>query len=136
VEALFFLVLFINIILNQSQEQSCPCRYSHRRSIFGFAFQSFSSHRRKVGCRSFFLGLALFFLFLSSTSYMVPGTVKSTSDNAMETRNLALNSTIVVQGTCAGVVFATGNKTIMGRIVTQDSSSQPCKGSLVLHKDY
>ena len=50
-------------------------------------------------------------------SYMISGTVDSTSENAMETRNLALNSTIVVQGKYTGVVFATGDKTIMGRIV-------------------
>jgi len=54
---------------------------------------------------------------LTGESDMIPGTVLSTSDNAMETRNLALNSTFVVQGKCTGVVFATGDRTIMGRIV-------------------
>ena len=48
---------------------------------------------------------------------MIPGTITSTSDNPMETRNLALTSTFVVQGKCTGVVFATGDRTIMGRIV-------------------
>ena len=48
---------------------------------------------------------------------MVPGSVDSTSDNPLETRNLALNSTFVVQGSCVGVVFAIGDKTVMGRIV-------------------
>ena len=46
-----------------------------------------------------------------------PGVVNSTSQNALETRNLALMSTFVVQGTCTGVVFAIGDKTIMGRII-------------------
>ena len=69
----------------------------------------------------YFLGLTL---FSSLTSYMIPGTVRSTSDNAMETRNLALNSTIVVQGKCTGVVFATGDKTIMGRIVTMSGDTK------------
>ena len=55
---------------------------------------------------------------------MIPGTVKATSDNAMETRNLALNSTIVVQGKCTGVVFAIGDKTIMGRIVTMSGDTK------------
>ena len=55
---------------------------------------------------------------------MIPGTVASTSDNAMETRNLALNSTVVVQGKCTGVVFATGDKTIMGRIVTMSGDTE------------
>ena len=42
----------------------------------------------------------------------------------METRNLALNSTIVVQGKCTGVVFAIGDKTIMGRIVTMSGDTK------------
>jgi magnesium-transporting ATPase (P-type) len=55
--------------------------------------------------------------FSSSSSDMIPGTVISPSDNAVETRNLALNSTVVVQEKYTGVVFTTGNRTIMGRIV-------------------
>ena len=55
---------------------------------------------------------------------MIPGTVMSTSDNAMETRNLALNSTFVVQGKCTGVVFATGDRTIMGRIVAMSGDTK------------
>jgi len=61
---------------------------------------------------------------LTGESYMIPGTVKSTSDNPMETRNLALNSTIVAQGKCTGVVFAIGDKTIMGRIVTMSGDTK------------
>jgi sodium/potassium-transporting ATPase subunit alpha len=63
-------------------------------------------------------------LFSSSTSDMIPGTVLPTSDNAMETRNLALNSTFVVQGKCTGVVFATGDRTIMGRIVAMSGDTK------------
>jgi sodium/potassium-transporting ATPase subunit alpha len=55
---------------------------------------------------------------------MIPGTVTSTSDNAMETRNLALTSTFVVQGKCTGVVFATGDRTIMGRIVAMSGDTK------------
>ena len=55
---------------------------------------------------------------------MIPGTVTSTSDNAMETRNLALNSTFVVQGKCTGVVFATGDRTIKGRIVAMSGDTK------------
>ena len=55
---------------------------------------------------------------------MIPGTVLSTSDNAMETRNLALNSTFVVQGKCTGVVFATGDRSIMGRIVAMSGDTK------------
>jgi sodium/potassium-transporting ATPase subunit alpha len=54
---------------------------------------------------------------LTGESDMIPGTITSTSENPMETRNLALTSTFVVQGMCTGVVFATGDRTIMGRIV-------------------
>jgi sodium/potassium-transporting ATPase subunit alpha len=60
----------------------------------------------------------------SSTSDMIPGSVISTSENAMETRNLALNSTFVVQGKCTGVVFATGDRTIMGRIVAMSGDTK------------
>ena len=73
------------------------------------------------------LVIASYFLFLapySSSSDMIPGTVISTSDNAMETRNLALNSTFVVQGKCTGVVFATGDRTIMGRIVAMSGDTK------------
>ena len=66
------------------------------------------------------LGLTLF----SSTSDMIPGSVLSTSENPMETRNLALISTYVVQGKCTGVVFATGDRTIMGRIVAMSGETK------------
>ena len=55
--------------------------------------------------------------FSPSISDMIPETVISTSDNAMEAHDLALNSTFVVQGKYTGVVFATGDRTIMGCIV-------------------
>jgi sodium/potassium-transporting ATPase subunit alpha len=55
---------------------------------------------------------------------MVPGSIISTSDNALETRNLALTSTFVVQGQCTGVVFATGDRTIMGRIVAMSGDTK------------
>ena len=77
---------------------------------------------------SFFIPYFLFFGGLNSHlqffSDMIPGTVTSTSDNAMETRNLALNSTFVVQGKCTGVVFATGDRTIMGRIVAMSGDTK------------
>ncbi|KAG2133792.1 E1-E2 ATPase-domain-containing protein [Suillus bovinus] len=48
---------------------------------------------------------------------MVPGALDATSNNTLETRNLILTSTFVVQGTCHGVVFATGDRTIMGCLI-------------------
>jgi sodium/potassium-transporting ATPase subunit alpha len=69
----------------------------------------------------------IFFSFLYShlrNSDMVPGSTISTSNNPMETRNLALTSTFVVQGKCTGVVFATGDRTIMGRIVAMSGDTK------------
>ncbi|EDV45277.2 sodium/potassium-transporting ATPase subunit alpha [Drosophila erecta] len=39
-----------------------------------------------------------------------------THENPLETRNLAFFSTNVLEGTCRGVVIATGDSTVMGRI--------------------
>ncbi|TDL21473.1 calcium ATPase transmembrane domain M-containing protein [Rickenella mellea] len=61
---------------------------------------------------------------LTGESDMIPGVVDSTSQNALETRNLALTSTFVVQGTCTGVVFAVGDKSVMGRIVSMSGDSK------------
>ncbi|KAF7319375.1 Calcium ATPase transmembrane domain M-containing protein [Mycena chlorophos] len=61
---------------------------------------------------------------LTGESEMIPGTVDETSDNALETRNLALTSTFVVQGSCTGVVFAIGDNSIMGRIVSMSGTQK------------
>lgn len=55
---------------------------------------------------------------------MIPGSLDATSENALETRNLALNSTFVTQGTCHGVVFATGDRTVMGRLVRMSGETK------------
>jgi sodium/potassium-transporting ATPase subunit alpha len=55
---------------------------------------------------------------------MTPGVLDATSDNALETRNLALTSTFVVQGTCTGVTFATGDRTVMGRLVSMSGEKK------------
>lgn len=41
-----------------------------------------------------------------------------TSENPLETQNIAFYSTNVVEGTCKAVVFQTGDKTIIGRLAT------------------
>ncbi|KAG1816771.1 uncharacterized protein BJ212DRAFT_1430271 [Suillus subaureus] len=61
---------------------------------------------------------------LTGESDMVPGSLDATSDNALETRNLALTSTFVTQGTCNGIVFATGDRTIMGRLVKMSGETK------------
>ncbi|KAI0746984.1 calcium ATPase transmembrane domain M-containing protein [Daedaleopsis nitida] len=61
---------------------------------------------------------------LTGESDMIPGTLDTTSENALETRNLALTSTFVVQGCCTGVVFAIGDNTVMGRIVAMSGKNK------------
>ncbi|CEP00981.1 unnamed protein product (mitochondrion) [Plasmodiophora brassicae] len=53
---------------------------------------------------------------LTGESKPVPGSITMTHENPLETRNLALSSTFVVQGTGVGVVFATGDDAVIGRI--------------------
>ncbi|KAF9231509.1 hypothetical protein BU15DRAFT_68277 [Melanogaster broomeanus] len=57
-------------------------------------------------------------------SDMIPGALDATADNALETRNLALTSTFVTQGSCYGVVFATGDRTVMGRLVKMSGETK------------
>jgi magnesium-transporting ATPase (P-type) len=57
-------------------------------------------------------------------SDMIPGSLDATADNALETRNLALTSTFVTQGNCLGVVFATGDRTVMGRLVKMSGETK------------
>ncbi|KAI9457845.1 calcium ATPase transmembrane domain M-containing protein [Boletus coccyginus] len=61
---------------------------------------------------------------LTGESDMIPGVLTATSDNALETRNLALNSTFVTQGTCTGIAFATGDRTVMGRLVAMSGEKK------------
>lgn len=63
-------------------------------------------------------------LIAISSSDPVIGSVHSTSQNALETHNLALASTFVIQGNCTGVVFAIGDRTIMGRIVAMSGETK------------
>uniref|UniRef100_A0A1I8GHK0 Sodium/potassium-transporting ATPase subunit alpha n=1 Tax=Macrostomum lignano TaxID=282301 RepID=A0A1I8GHK0_9PLAT len=43
-------------------------------------------------------------------------TAEYTNENPLETKNLAFFSTNAVEGTCTGIVIATGDNTVMGRI--------------------
>ena len=53
---------------------------------------------------------------LTGESELINGTITKTDENPLETRNLALSSTFIVQGTAKGVVFATGDDTVVGKI--------------------
>lgn len=55
---------------------------------------------------------------LTGETEAVPRGVVCTNENPMETQNLAFYSTNVLEGTCKGVVFQTGDKTIIGRLAT------------------
>ncbi|KAI8908995.1 calcium ATPase transmembrane domain M-containing protein [Gorgonomyces haynaldii] len=54
---------------------------------------------------------------LTGESKLINATVEPTDENALETKNLALSSTFVVQGRAKGVVFQIGDNTIIGQIV-------------------
>jgi sodium/potassium-transporting ATPase subunit alpha len=48
-------------------------------------------------------------------------TPENTSENPLETKNLAFFSTYAVEGTAVGIVVQTGDRTVMGRIATLTS---------------
>ncbi|KAI9005132.1 calcium ATPase transmembrane domain M-containing protein [Hyaloraphidium curvatum] len=53
---------------------------------------------------------------LTGESDPVPGAVDATDKNPLETRNLALSSTFVVQGSGTGIVVSIGDNSVMGSI--------------------
>lgn len=70
---------------------------------------------------------------MTGESEPIPGSIESTDDNPLETRNLALASTFVVQGSMMGVVFAIGDSTVVGRIVALSSKQK--EGQTNLQKE-
>lgn len=63
----------------------------------------------------------------------VSGTVDSTDDNYLETHCIGMQGTHCISGTGMGVVVATGDKTVFGRIAKL--TSQPSTGSTTLEKE-
>lgn len=55
---------------------------------------------------------------LTGESRPVPGAVNSTDDNYLETHNIGLQGTHCIIGTSTGIVVATGDNTVFGRIAT------------------
>jgi sodium/potassium-transporting ATPase subunit alpha len=53
---------------------------------------------------------------LTGESEPLPRSVECTHPNPMETKNLAFFSTSVIEGTGRGIVIATGDRTLMGRV--------------------
>ncbi|CEO99338.1 hypothetical protein PBRA_001244 [Plasmodiophora brassicae] len=70
---------------------------------------------------------------LTGESEPIPGSVSMTDANPLETQNLALSSTFVVQGSAVGVVFAIGDETVIGRIF--HLSTKPKTQSTALQAD-
>lgn len=61
---------------------------------------------------------------LTGESEAVDGTTACTDDNILESKNIALMGTHVVNGNGLGIVILTGNNTVMGRINKLTSSSK------------
>jgi sodium/potassium-transporting ATPase subunit alpha len=57
-----------------------------------------------------------------NSSDTVLGTTESTATDYFDSSNIALCSTFVVQGFCEGIVFATGDATVMGKLVEMSVS--------------
>ena len=61
------------------------------------------------------------------------GTVDSTDPNYLETKCIGLQGTHCVSGSCTGVVVATGDSTVFGRIAKL--TSEPKKGLTTLERE-
>ncbi|KAF4839603.1 Sodium/potassium-transporting ATPase subunit alpha-A [Colletotrichum siamense] len=70
---------------------------------------------------------------LTGESVPLPAAVDSTDNNYLETRCIGLQGTHCVSGTCTGVVVATGDNTIFGRIAKL--TNEPKKGLTTLERE-
>ncbi|KAK9358121.1 hypothetical protein V1504DRAFT_306765 [Lipomyces starkeyi] len=70
---------------------------------------------------------------LTGESIPLPPTVDSTNDNYLETSCIGLQGTFCSSGTGVGVVLATGDRTVFGRIAKL--ASQPTTGMTTLQKE-
>lgn len=61
---------------------------------------------------------------LTGESEAVEGSTACTDDNILESKNIALMGTHVINGNAVGVVVLTGNNTVMGRINKLTSSAK------------
>lgn len=66
-------------------------------------------------------------------SFPLTATVDSTDTNYLETKNIGLQGTHCVSGTCTGVVVATGNRTVFGRIAKL--TNEPKTGLTTLERE-
>ncbi|KAF3760352.1 calcium ATPase [Cryphonectria parasitica EP155] len=70
---------------------------------------------------------------LTGESVPLSAAVDSTDKNYLETKNIGLQGTHCVSGTCTGVVVATGNRTVFGRIAKL--TSEPKTGMTTLERE-
>lgn len=70
---------------------------------------------------------------LLGESVPLAATVDSTDPNYLETRNIGLQGTHCVSGSCTGVVVSTGNKTVFGKIAKL--TNEPKVGLSTLEKE-
>lgn len=70
---------------------------------------------------------------LTGESLPLAATVDSTDVNYLETRNIGLQGTHCVSGNCLGLVVATGDGTVFGRIA--DLTNKPQTGLTTLEKE-
>ncbi|KAJ1299935.1 hypothetical protein OPQ81_005376 [Rhizoctonia solani] len=70
---------------------------------------------------------------LTGESIPLSAAVDATDKNYLETKNIGLQGTHCVSGTCTGVVVATGNRTVFGRIAKL--TSEPKTGMTTLERE-
>ncbi|KAF4470401.1 Na+ H+ K+ antiporter P-type ATPase [Fusarium albosuccineum] len=70
---------------------------------------------------------------LTGESMPIHGTVNSTDENYLETHNIGLQGTHCMSGTCTGIVVATGDNTVFGRIAKL--TNEPKKGLTTLERE-
>lgn len=67
---------------------------------------------------------------LTGESEPIPGTVDATDENVLETHNVALMGTHVLNGSGVGVIVSIGDTTLMGRIARLSSRGQETRTTL------
>lgn len=70
---------------------------------------------------------------LTGESVPLTAAVDATDNNYLETKNIGLQGTHCVSGTCTGIVVATGNRTVFGRIAKL--TNEPKKGMTTLERE-
>ncbi|KAF4979231.1 hypothetical protein FZEAL_4514 [Fusarium zealandicum] len=70
---------------------------------------------------------------LTGESVPIHATVNSTDENYLETKNIGLQGTHCISGTCTGLVVAIGDNTVFGRIAKL--TNEPKKGLTTLERE-